>query len=367
MFARVPTQGIALRRAAAARRVRRHVEVATGRTRRPRCCSTSRPTACTRASTWRPRATSRRRRGRRARGAGAERLDRRAAAAAGRARRHGDPRHPRPRVGAPGGRRRRRRDGARPAPAGVGSRSRTCSAARLEGGRAGVTGLPSDVAVLRSVVAGDGGDPDRVRGHDRLRGGRRCSPAVSTARRRSGTSRASRCASGGPTRASSASTTTARPRTRSSCCASAAARSRRSARGRGDDPSPPARIYAGADRPRERGLRSSRRTAGSNAAAQAQLDAVAPAFTAGARAYGELREDVLRQWSRWDVEFGILEHGSTSPRPSTSRSSVRCRTRRFGERQLRRAGNPVLALGAEAGDGLEGRAAERMLVELASP
>ena len=33
----------------------------------------------------------------------------------------------------------------------------------LEGRRVGVTGLPSDVAVLRSIVAGDGGDPDRVR------------------------------------------------------------------------------------------------------------------------------------------------------------------------------------------------------------
>jgi putative hydroxymethylpyrimidine transport system substrate-binding protein len=42
-------------------------------------------------------------------------------------------------------------------------------------------------------------------------------------------------------------------------------------------------------------------------AAQAQLDAVGPAFTAGARGYGELREDVLREWAAWDVEFGILE------------------------------------------------------------
>ena len=33
----------------------------------------------------------------------------------------------------------------------------------LEGRRAGVTGLPSDRAVLRSVVAGDGGDPEQVR------------------------------------------------------------------------------------------------------------------------------------------------------------------------------------------------------------
>ena len=39
----------------------------------------------------------------------------------------------------------------------------------------------------------------------------------------------------------------------------------------------------------------------------AQFDAVAPAFTAGARAYGELRRPVLEQWADWDVEFGILD------------------------------------------------------------
>ena len=37
------------------------------------------------------------------------------------------------------------------------------SPSKLEGQRVGVTGLPSDVAVLRSIVAGDGGDPGRVR------------------------------------------------------------------------------------------------------------------------------------------------------------------------------------------------------------
>ena len=37
---------------------------------------------------------------------------------------------------------------------------------RLEGRRVGVAGLPSDVAVLDSVVRGDGGDPDRVRRTD---------------------------------------------------------------------------------------------------------------------------------------------------------------------------------------------------------
>ena len=39
----------------------------------------------------------------------------------------------------------------------------------------------------------------------------------------------------------------------------------------------------------------------------AQLDAVAPTFTAGASAFGELRPDVLRAWSQWDARFGILK------------------------------------------------------------
>jgi ABC-type nitrate/sulfonate/bicarbonate transport system substrate-binding protein len=39
----------------------------------------------------------------------------------------------------------------------------------------------------------------------------------------------------------------------------------------------------------------------------AQFDAVAPAFTAGAAAYGQLRPRVLEAWADWDVEFGILD------------------------------------------------------------
>ena len=39
----------------------------------------------------------------------------------------------------------------------------------------------------------------------------------------------------------------------------------------------------------------------------AQLDAVDEAFTAGAGGFGRLREDVLEEWARWDVEFGILK------------------------------------------------------------
>jgi putative hydroxymethylpyrimidine transport system substrate-binding protein len=42
------------------------------------------------------------------------------------------------------------------------------------------------------------------------------------------------------------------------------------------------------------------------AALSAQLDAVAPEFTAGADAFGQLRPSVLRAWAAWDLKFGIL-------------------------------------------------------------
>jgi ABC-type nitrate/sulfonate/bicarbonate transport system substrate-binding protein len=38
----------------------------------------------------------------------------------------------------------------------------------------------------------------------------------------------------------------------------------------------------------------------------AQLDAVAPAFTAGAAAYGQLRGAALRTWADWAVRTGVL-------------------------------------------------------------
>ena len=42
------------------------------------------------------------------------------------------------------------------------------------------------------------------------------------------------------------------------------------------------------------------------AALAAQLDAVAPEFTAGADEFGQLRPAVLRAWAAWDLKFGIL-------------------------------------------------------------
>jgi putative hydroxymethylpyrimidine transport system substrate-binding protein len=43
------------------------------------------------------------------------------------------------------------------------------------------------------------------------------------------------------------------------------------------------------------------------ASLSAQLDAVAPAFTAGADEFGQLRPATLRAWNRWDTRFGILK------------------------------------------------------------
>ena len=88
----------------------------------------------------------------------------------------------------------------------------------LEGRRVGVTGLPSDEAVLRAVVEHDGGDYDRVK---KVTIGFSAVPSLiagrSTPWSRSGTPRAWRCASAGSRRVSSASTTTARRAIPSSC------------------------------------------------------------------------------------------------------------------------------------------------------
>ncbi len=46
--------------------------------------------------------------------------------------------------------------------AAVVAQSKFASPRDLEGHKVGVSGLPSDVAVLRSIVTGDGGDPDKV-------------------------------------------------------------------------------------------------------------------------------------------------------------------------------------------------------------
>jgi putative hydroxymethylpyrimidine transport system substrate-binding protein len=179
----------------------------------------------------------------------------------------------------------------------------------LEGRRAGVTGLPSDVAVLRSVVAGDGGDPDQVRtttiGFEAVKALLAGRVAGATAfwnvegvalreqRRDAQEFRVDDFGAPAYPELVLCVTRETLEQRRSVIEATIRALQRGYTQAQAD---PESAVTALVDA--DSGL--------DRAAAQAQLDAVAPAFTAGARSYGELREDVLREWAAWDVEFGIL-------------------------------------------------------------
>jgi len=180
----------------------------------------------------------------------------------------------------------------------------------LEGRRAGVTGLPSDTAVLRSVVRGDGGDPSRVRattiGFEAVKallGGRVAGATafwdvegVALSAQRRGFHEFRVDDFGAPSypelvlAATRATLTDRGPAVRATIRA----------------------LQRGYARARAQPQEAVRALAGSVGGVQpadvsAQLDAVAPAFTAGARWYGQLRPDVLRAWADWDVRFGILD------------------------------------------------------------
>jgi putative hydroxymethylpyrimidine transport system substrate-binding protein len=180
----------------------------------------------------------------------------------------------------------------------------------LEGRRVGVTGLPSDVAVLRSVVAGDGGDPEQVRtttiGFEAVRAllADRVAGATAFWNVEGVALRAERPDMeefrvddyGAPAYPELVLcvTRSALEEDRAVIEATIRALQRGYMQAQND---PESAVTALVDA--ESGL--------DREAAQAQLDAVAPAFTAGARAYGELREEVLDAWAKWDVDFGILE------------------------------------------------------------
>jgi ABC-type nitrate/sulfonate/bicarbonate transport system substrate-binding protein len=180
----------------------------------------------------------------------------------------------------------------------------------LAGRRAGVTGLPSDDAVLRSVVAGDGGDPDRVRsttiGFQAVRAllaGR--VDAATAFRNVEGVALRARRPEirefrvedfGAP--AYPELVLCVRRRTLDERRPLVRAVIRALRRGYEQVQADPESAVA-AMVEEERGL--------DREVLDAQLDAVAPAFTAGAQGFGQLRADVLRRWAAWDVEFGILK------------------------------------------------------------
>ena len=184
------------------------------------------------------------------------------------------------------------------------------SPSELEGERAGVTGLPSDVAVLRSVVAGDGGDPDRVRtvtiGFQAVKAllARRVAGATAfwnvegvALRRQRPEIREFRVDDyGAPAYPELVLCVTRRTLEEDAPAVRATIRALQ--RGYGEVQRDPESAVA-AMREAEPGLDAD--------ALAAQLEAVAPAFPAGAPAFGALRPSTLRAWARWDEEFGILD------------------------------------------------------------
>ncbi|HMS61340.1 MAG TPA: ABC transporter substrate-binding protein [Solirubrobacteraceae bacterium] len=187
----------------------------------------------------------------------------------------------------------------------------------LAGRRAGVTGLPSDRAVLASIVRGDGGDPDAVRevtigfqAVPALLAGRVAAATafwnaegVALRRRRPATRIFKVDEFGAPAYPELVLVTTpARLRARRALVTGAVAALRRG--------------YAGALA--EPGAALDALVAGApgvgRSGAARELAAVAPAFTAPGRPFGVLDRRTLAAWATWEQRFGIVRE-----RPAVAR------------------------------------------------
>ena len=181
---------------------------------------------------------------------------------------------------------------------------------QLEGHRVGVTGLPSDDAVLRSIVSGAGGDPDAVRPvtigfqavkallAERVAGATAfwSAEGVELKAQRDGFREFRVDDYGAPSYPELVLCVTRRTLDEQKPMIRATIRALQ--RGYGETQRDPesavsAMLAAEPDLDRDR--------------LSTQLDAVDEAFTAGARAFGQLKPAVLEAWGRWDVRFGILD------------------------------------------------------------
>jgi putative hydroxymethylpyrimidine transport system substrate-binding protein len=179
----------------------------------------------------------------------------------------------------------------------------------LERRRVGVTGLPSDDAILRSIVAGDGGDPDKVRKTTigftavsslltrRVDGatGFWNAEGVALGAKRPGI-RVFRVDDFGapayPELVLTVSRETLQDRPRTVRAAVAAL----------------ARGYAEVLSDPENGVGAllDATTGLERDDVARELRAVSPAFATGARAFGELNRGRLQAWARWERQFGIV-------------------------------------------------------------
>jgi len=179
----------------------------------------------------------------------------------------------------------------------------------LEGRRVGVTGLPSDDAVLRSVVSGSGGDASRTRpttiGFTAVRSLLTGRVAAATGfwnvegvalRARRPQIREFRVEDYGAPAYPELVLTVTRETLQDE---PGIVRATVAALARGyaevlTDPESAVSTLVGSTRGLDR------------ASVQREFDAVSPAFTSGARAFGELHPGRLRAWARWEQRFGIV-------------------------------------------------------------
>ncbi|HEV2768597.1 MAG TPA: ABC transporter substrate-binding protein [Solirubrobacteraceae bacterium] len=180
----------------------------------------------------------------------------------------------------------------------------------LEGERVGVTGLPSDDAVARSVVQGAGGDPDRLRlttiGFNAVPSLLAGNVAAATAfwsveglalRAKRPQAREFRVDELGAPRYPELVVTVTRS-TLDERPALVQATTSALARGYGEvlrDPENAVSTLVDSTEGLDREV------------AAAQLDALLPAFSLGTPRFGELDRERLGAWARWEAEFGIVK------------------------------------------------------------
>ncbi len=180
----------------------------------------------------------------------------------------------------------------------------------LEGRRVGVTGLPSDDAVLRSIVAGAGGDPAKVRtttiGFTAVRSVLTGRVAGATGfwnaegvalRARRPQIREFRVEEFGAPAYPELVLTVSREtlQDRASLVRATVAALARGYEEVLSDPENGVNTLVQAVKGLDRDQ------------VQRELDAVSPSFTAGARGFGELDRPRLEQWARWEKRFGITK------------------------------------------------------------
>jgi ABC-type nitrate/sulfonate/bicarbonate transport system substrate-binding protein len=199
----------------------------------------------------------------------------------------------------------------------------------LEGRKVGVTGLPSDDAVLDSIVAGDGGDPAKVRkvtigfnAVQALLSGRVAgatafwnAEGVALRAKRPGVQEFRVQDFGAPPYPELVLITSRETLETSAPVVRATVRAlRRGYESAINDPESAVSALTDAEPTLKRVLTAE------------ELDAVSPSFTAGSAFYGELNPKTLAAWAEWEQRFGIVKEKPDVARmfdPATARTGLK--------------------------------------------